>query len=74
MNCGPIILLILTLPITSFAEVDLPAPANLQIDFNKHVQPILAANCHACHGAKQQQSGLRLDKRQNRRALGANSL
>ena len=58
------ILLILTLPLSLLAETTLPPAANIQIDFNKHVEPILAARCHSCHGAKVQQSGLRLDKRQ----------
>src|SRR5689334_23283956 len=57
-------LICLGLPFTLLAETNLPPPAKMQVDFNKHVQPILAANCHSCHGAKQQQSGLRLDKRQ----------
>jgi len=43
----------------------LPAPAKLTIDYNQHVRPILAANCFSCHGRTQQQSGLRLDLRQN---------
>jgi ankyrin repeat protein len=43
----------------------LPPPASIQIDFNRDVKPILEANCLGCHGSRQQQSGLRLDKRQN---------
>src|SRR5207245_123107 len=43
----------------------LPAPAKLAVDYTQHVKPILAAKCFACHGKKQQQSGLRLDLRQN---------
>src|SRR5437763_13870277 len=35
------------------------------IDFEKQVQPLLAQKCYACHGDEVQQSGLRLDKRQN---------
>ena len=35
------------------------------MDFDQHVRPLLAAKCHSCHGEKQQQAGLRLDKRQN---------
>ena len=31
----------------------------------RDVRPILAANCFGCHGPRQQQSGLRLDLRQN---------
>ena len=43
----------------------LPTPASLTVDYDKHVRPIFAAKCFGCHGAKQQQSGLRLDLRQN---------
>ncbi len=49
----------------ALAETKMPEPAKLKVEFDKHVQPILAAKCHSCHGSKQQQSGLRLDKRQN---------
>src|SRR6266436_1151521 len=35
-----------------------------KVDFEKQVQPILAQKCYACHGEEVQQSGLRLDKRQ----------
>ncbi len=47
------------------AESKLPAPAAMKVDFDRHVRPLLAAKCSGCHGPKQQQSGLRLDKRQN---------
>jgi hypothetical protein len=38
-----------------------------QIDFSKHVQPILAEHCAHCHGIDEstRQGGLRLDIRQN---------
>ena len=35
------------------------------VEYETHVKPILAAKCFSCHGPKQQQSGLRLDLRQN---------
>jgi ankyrin repeat protein len=41
-----------------------PAGADINIDFDQHVKPLLAAKCFSCHGARQQQSGLRLDRRQ----------
>ncbi len=47
------------------AETKLPPAAQVQVDFNKDIQPLLAAKCYSCHGSKVQQSGLRLDKRQN---------
>lgn len=38
---------------------------NRQIDFDKDVRPLLAQNCYSCHSPEVQQSGLRLDLRQN---------
>ncbi len=46
------------------AEVTLPPPANRKIDFIKDVQPLLEQKCYSCHGEEAQQSGLRLDRRQ----------
>src|SRR5262245_59176670 len=56
--------LLLFLGILASAQTKLPAPATIKIDFEKHVQPILAQKCHSCHGDEVQQSGLRLDRRQ----------
>jgi ankyrin repeat protein len=55
----------LGLPLSVLADATLPPPSQLQVDFRQHVQPILAQHCYSCHGPKQQQSGLRLDLRQN---------
>ncbi len=49
----------------AFAETKMPPAANRKIDFEKDVQPILSQKCYSCHGEDAQQSGLRLDKRQN---------
>jgi len=57
-------LLLLTLSV-GLADSRLPPPANRKIDFERDVQPILSQKCHSCHGDDVQQSGLRLDKRQN---------
>jgi ankyrin repeat protein len=38
------------------------APSN-KIDFGKDVLPVLRQNCVGCHGASQQNAGLRLDRR-----------
>lgn len=35
------------------------------VDFEKQIYPLLAQRCFSCHGPDVQQSGLRLDKRQN---------
>jgi mono/diheme cytochrome c family protein len=37
------------------------ASAATTVDFQKDIEPILTANCHKCHGADKQKSGLRLD-------------
>jgi len=33
------------------------------IDFSTQIEPLLAQNCHKCHGPDQQKGGLRLDRR-----------
>ena len=43
----------------------LPPAATTKVDYEKDVKPILAQNCYSCHGDAVQQSGLRLDLRQN---------
>jgi ankyrin repeat protein len=53
----------LCLPLS--AQTKLPPSATMKIDFDQHVKPILTASCYSCHGPRVQQSGLRLDKRQN---------
>ena len=55
--------------LTSAAEDQLPPPAKKTVDFNKDIKPLLAKHCVACHGAKKQESGLRLDTR-NRTLAG----
>ena len=42
-----------------------PQAPSTPVDYTKDVQPLLAQNCYSCHGAEVQQSGLRLDLRQN---------
>ncbi len=42
----------------------LPPAAKIQVDFNQHIQPLLAAKCFSCHGGEVTQGGLRLDRRQ----------
>ncbi len=47
------------------AQTPLPPAASRNVDYDADVRPILAQNCYSCHGAEAQQSGLRLDLRQN---------
>jgi ankyrin repeat protein len=56
--------LLFVLGTLAIADTKLPQPANIKIDFEKHVQPLLSEKCHSCHGAEVQQAGLRLDNRQ----------
>jgi ankyrin repeat protein/mono/diheme cytochrome c family protein len=51
--------------LVSLAALPFRARAADKIDFEKQVQPLLEQKCHSCHGPDVQQSGLRLDKRQN---------
>jgi ankyrin repeat protein/mono/diheme cytochrome c family protein len=46
------------------AQTVMPPPARTKVDFIRDVEPILAQNCHSCHGNAAQQAGLRLDRRQ----------
>ncbi len=41
-------------------EVDAGSPSPM-VDFNRHIRPLLAKHCFACHGPDDSQSGLRLD-------------
>ena len=45
-------------------EVELPPAADIQVDFQGQIEPILKGRCQACHGAQQQGGGLRLDGRE----------
>ncbi len=47
------------------AQATLPPPANVKVDFMRDIEPLLKQKCHSCHGEEVQQSGLRLDHRQN---------
>src|SRR5687767_7422087 len=44
---------------------ELPKPAGRVVDFAKDVKPIFEASCGKCHGAKQQKSDYRLDRKES---------
>ena len=50
---------------SSFAQTAVGVPDGAGINYEQEVRPILANRCFGCHGPRQQQSGLRLDLRQN---------
>lgn len=60
-----VILALLAMACCLAAQTKLPPAADFKVDFEKHVQPLLSQKCHSCHGEEVQQSGLRLDRRQN---------
>jgi hypothetical protein len=45
------------------AERAAPPSAEAVAFFESQIRPVLAENCHQCHGARKQESGLRLDSR-----------
>lgn len=47
------------------AQTAMPPPSSRTVDYDGDVKPILAQHCYSCHGPEAQQSGLRLDLRQN---------
>ena len=47
------------------AQSATPQVPAAHVDYDKDVKPLLAQNCYSCHGPDVQQSGLRLDLRQN---------
>jgi ankyrin repeat protein len=63
-----LLIVVLALSLPSFragAQTQLPLAASRTVDYQKDVKPLLAQHCYGCHGPEVQQSGLRLDLRQN---------
>jgi ankyrin repeat protein len=58
-----LVLLASSFPIA--AQSQLPSTSTAKVDYDKDVRPLLAQHCYSCHGDTVQQSGLRLDLRQN---------
>ncbi|HRI14425.1 MAG TPA: DUF1549 domain-containing protein, partial [Verrucomicrobiota bacterium] len=51
---------------SSQAAIDLaklPPAATGTVEFARQIEPLLSERCYSCHGAKKQESGLRLDQR-----------
>ena len=59
------ICLFLSIGSWALIQAQMPPAPDRKIDYTKDVQPLLAQKCYSCHGEDVQQSGLRLDKRQN---------
>src|SRR5262245_41559898 len=60
-----LVLTIFVLSAPLYAQTKLPPAASTKVDYTKDIRPLLAQNCYGCHGPEVQQSGLRLDLRQN---------
>ena len=58
-------LLMLAFAVLALHLADSPprAEAREPVDFERDIRPLLHARCTGCHGAEQQKSGLRLDRR-----------
>jgi mono/diheme cytochrome c family protein len=54
-------------PAEPMAAETAPAP----IDFARDIRPLFAKHCHACHGPKEEEGGLRLDLRSRAMEGGA---
>src|SRR5271154_2357928 len=55
-------------PALSAAEIQtnsLPSPANIKIDFDRDIRPILENSCVRCHGPQKPRSHFRLDNRES---------
>ncbi|MGY8771489.1 MAG: PSD1 and planctomycete cytochrome C domain-containing protein [Pirellulales bacterium] len=65
--------LILLIHTTAFAEPP-SSDDGKQVDFVKQVRPILRKHCYSCHSDDEQESGLRLDQKQNAFAGGDNGV
>ncbi len=62
----------LTVLLASFPSGSASAGELTKVDFVRDVQPLFKAHCTACHGAKKQNNGFRLDRRRD--ALRGGSL
>jgi len=51
--------------ILSVARVYAAETSSKEVDYQRDIQPIFAEHCFSCHGVDEQESGLRLDRREN---------
>lgn len=55
----------MSLPLAAQQRSALPPASSTKVEYEKDVKPLLEQHCYSCHGDTVQQSGLRLDLRQN---------
>ena len=75
-DCAAALLVFLgSRPAARSLAAERPAAASeKRVDFSREVRPILATRCFSCHGEKQQESGLRLDRRETALRGGENGV
>ena len=56
---------VVSLPLAAQQRAALPPASAATVEYEKDVKPLLEQHCYSCHGDTVQQSGLRLDLRQN---------
>ncbi len=61
----PVLVMCSALTAPSMAQSQTSTADSAKVDYDQHVRPILSQHCYSCHGPEAQQSGLRLDLRQN---------
>ncbi len=60
-----VLMLLAAIPLSAgTATAAEPANAAGEAFFEKHIRPLLVTHCYSCHGAKEQESDLRLDSRE----------
>jgi hypothetical protein len=58
-----VLLLLAACPILSADEIPTNQPANVKIDFDRDIRPVLETSCIRCHGPEKPRSRFRLDNR-----------
>ena len=62
----PLLLVVaLSFPLAAQQRPPMPAASAATVGYEKDIKPLLEQHCYSCHGETVQQSGLRLDLRQN---------
>ncbi|HEY4416021.1 MAG TPA: c-type cytochrome domain-containing protein [Verrucomicrobiae bacterium] len=49
--------------VSAIAQIAVPSPANIKIEFDRDIRPILETSCLRCHGPQKPKSHFRLDDR-----------
>ena len=70
-NCRRLLAIwVVASPLVLWVALAVPACSEDAVDFARQIRPIFKERCWECHGPDKQESGLRLDKRQEALAGG----